>query len=366
MSMEAAAAATGDLSPFEQLRFARHVILTESRALARLADRLDGEFCRAVELVHSCRGNVIVCGMGKAGLIGQKIMATMASTGTPSHCLHPAEAVHGDLGRVRRGDVVLMLSQSGETEEIVRLLPSLCEFGVPIVAITASTASSLGRAATVTVELGPLEEACSLGLAPSTSTTAMLALGDALALVVSQMRRFSREDFARFHPAGSLGSKLSRVEQHARPLGQCRVSSEEQTVREVLVGAAMPGRRTGATMLVDQQGCLSGIFTDSDLARLFEHHRDGELDHPISNVMTRNPLRVEVGSMMVDAVSIMAGRKISELPVVDADGKPVGLIDITDVVAMLPKEAAPAESAAPPQKSVAWRVVGQSDNGRGA
>ena len=202
------------------------MILTESRALARVADRLDGEFCRAVELVHSCRGNVIVCGMGKAGLIGQKIMATLASTGTPSHCLHPAEAVHGDLGRVRRGDVVLMLSQSGETEEIVRLLPSLTEFGVPIVAITASAASSLGRAATVTIELGPLEEACALGLAPSTSTTAMLALGDALALVVSQMRRFSREDFARFHPAGSLGNKLSRVEHHARPLEQCRVSSD--------------------------------------------------------------------------------------------------------------------------------------------
>ena len=191
-----AAAATGDLSPFEQLRFARHVILSESRALARVADGLNGEFCRAVELIHSCRGNVIVCGMGKAGLIGQKIMATLASTGTPSHCLHPAEAVHGDLGRVRRGDVVLMLSQSGETEEIVRLLPSLTEFGVPIVAITASSTSSLGRAATVTIELGPLEEACALGLAPSTSTTAMLALGDALALVVSQMRRFSREDFA--------------------------------------------------------------------------------------------------------------------------------------------------------------------------
>jgi arabinose-5-phosphate isomerase len=366
MSMEAAAAVTGQLSPFEQLRFARQVILTESRALNRLADQLGEEFCRAVELVHSCQGNVIVCGIGKAGLIGQKIMATMASTGTPSHCLHPAEAVHGDLGRVGRNDVVLMLSQSGETEEIVRLLPSLADFGVPIIAITASRRSSLGQAATVTVELGSLEEACSLGLAPSTSTTAMLALGDALALVVSQMRQFSREDFARFHPAGSLGVKLSRVEHHARPLRQCRVSSENETVREVLVGASVPGRRTGAIMLVDGQGRLSGIFTDSDLARLFEHRRDNELDRPIRDLMTKNPLRVEVGSMMVDAVAIMAGRKISELPVIDAAGKPVGMIDITDVVAMLPKEAT-AEAVSPPSKQpVTLRVVGQCEKGRSA
>jgi arabinose-5-phosphate isomerase len=362
MSMEATATVSGDLSPFEQLRFARHVILTESRALARMADRIDGEFCRAVDLVHACRGNVIVCGMGKAGLIGQKIMATLASTGTPSHCLHPAEAVHGDLGRVRRNDVVLILSQSGETDEIVRLLPSLTEFGVPIIAITASHASSLGRAATVVIELGTMEEACSLGLAPSTSTTAMLAVGDALALVVSQMRCFSREDFARFHPAGSLGNKLSKVEYHARPLVQCRVASEQQTVREVLVEARMPGRRTGATMLVDQEGRLSGIFTDSDLARLFERRRDRDLDFPIRNVMTKDPLRVKAGSLMIDAVAIMAERKISELPVVDAKGKPLGLIDITDVVALAPIEPAPSEplpvSSTPSGK---WRVVGQSE-----
>jgi arabinose-5-phosphate isomerase len=362
MSMEAAAAAAGQLSPFEQLRFARHVILTESRALAKLADRLNADFCRAVDLVYSCRGNVIVCGIGKAGLIGQKIMATMASTGTPSHSLHPAEAVHGDLGRVGRNDLMLILSQSGETDEIVRLLPVLAEFGLPMIAITASGTSSLGRAATVTIELGRLEEACSLGLAPSTSTTAMLAVGDALALVVSQMRHFGREDFARFHPAGSLGNKLSRVEHHARPLGQCRVSSENQTVREVLVAASVPGRRTGAIMLVDGQGRLSGIFTDSDLAKLFEHHRDGELDYPIRNVMTNNPLRVQTGSMMVDAVAIMAGRKISELPVIDADGRPVGLIDITDVVALLPKETTPTEPTPTPSGPVSLRVVGQAEN----
>jgi len=253
-----------------------------------------------------------------------------------------------------------MLSQSGETDEIVRLLPSLAEFGVPVVAITGRAASKLGRAATVVLELGSLEEACSLGLAPSTSTTAMLAVGDALALVVSRMRHFSREDFARFHPAGSLGYQLSKVEQHARPLEQCRVAGQEQTVREVLVGASVPGRRTGATMLVDAESRLSGIFTDSDLARLFEHRRDGDLDRPVRHVMTENPLRVVVGSMMLDAVTLMAGRKISELPVVDADGKPVGLIDITDVVALLPKDAA-KETEKTERTSASWRVVGSEE-----
>jgi arabinose-5-phosphate isomerase len=341
MSMEAISSKLGQLSQFEQLRYGRQIILLESKALEKIAGRLDGEFCRAVQYMYECRGNIIVSGMGKAGLVGHKIMATLASTGTPSHFLHPAEAVHGDLGRIHRGDVMLVLSQSGETEEVVRLLPSLVELGVPILAITGRASSKLGRAATVVVELGPLEEACALGLAPSTSTTAMMAVGDALALVTSRLRNFGRDDFARFHPGGSLGNKLSKVEHHCRPLDQCRVAVENQTVREMLVGVSKPGRRTGATMLVDRQGFLTGIFTDRDLARLFEHHRDAELDGPVSKVMTHDPLRVPVGSMMADAVAIMAERKISELPVVDADGRPQGLIDITDVVALLPKETLP-------------------------
>ncbi len=326
------------LCPVQQLRFAREILEQESQTLATLAERLGGEFCEATEHLFHCQGSVIVSGMGKAGLIGQKITATLASTGTRSHCLHPAEAVHGDLGRVHRDDVVLLLSQSGETEEIVRLLPPLCELGVPIIAITANRGSTLGRAATVCIELGSLEEACSLGLAPSTSTTAMLALGDALALVTSRMRNFGREDFARFHPAGSLGRKLSKVEQHMRPLDQCRMTSDEKTVREVLVAVGVSGRRTGATMLVDAQGRLSGIFTDSDLARLFEQHRDGELDSVVGNVMTCSPLAVCHGTRMTEAVNLMASRKISELPVVDQQGCPIGLIDITDIVSLLPEQ----------------------------
>jgi len=358
------------LSPFEQLRYARQILQLESRALAKLSERLDSEFCRAVELVFGCRGSVIVSGMGKAGLVGQKIMATLASTGTRSHCLHPAEAGHGDLGRVHPDDLMLILSQSGQTEEILRLLPPLVELGVPIIAVTARADSTLGQAATVVLELGPLQEACPLGLAPSTSTTAMLALGAALALVVSQMRHFSAEDFARFHPAGSLGRKLSKVESCIRPLDQCRIASQEQTVREVLISVGRPGRRTGAIMLVDDQGRLAGIFTDSDLARLFERRRDGDLDRPVSQVMTRNPCTVQAGSMMSDAVAIMVERKISELPVVDAERLPVGLMDITDIVGLLPQggdlaspvEAPRAKPHVPPPHGC--RVVRQAEEER--
>lgn len=335
-----AARTLGILSPFEQLRYAQEIIQIESQTLARLAGRLDTDFCRATHLMYRCVGSVIVSGMGKAGIIGQKIAATLASTGTRSHFLHPAEAVHGDLGRVHHEDVMLILSQSGETEEVLALLPSLTEFGVPIIAVTGRKSNSLARQSTITLELGPVKEACALGLAPSTSTTAMLALGDALALVTSRMHSFSPADFARFHPGGSLGRKLSNVEDLMRPLEECRVAYESQTVREIFVGLHRPERRTGAIMLVDEHGCLRGLFTDSDLARLFESRRDDAFDAPVRDVMTAHPRTVEIGSKVTDAVAILAERKISEMPVVDPSGAPVGMLDITDVVSMIPEEAA--------------------------
>lgn len=337
----------GPLTPFEQLRYAREIIELESQALAAIADRLDMEFCHAVDALYFCAGSVIVTGIGKAGLIGQKLAATLASTGTRSHFLHPAEAIHGDLGRIHRDDVVLVLSQSGETEEVVRLLPSLTELNAAIIAITARRSSTLGQAASVVIELGPLKEACSLGLAPSTSTTAMLGVGDALALVTSRMRSFGREDFARFHPGGSLGLQLAKVEDHMRSLDDCRVTPCSQTVREVLVASRSPGRRTGAIMVVDPDNVLRGIFTDSDLARLFEARQDHRLDAPIRDVMTKRPRTVPAGSMMTDAVEIMAERKISELPVVDADGQPLGMLDITDIVSLFPQFDFAAKSAQP-------------------
>jgi len=345
---------------FEQLSFAREVMQSESRAIAQVARRLDQEFCRAADCLFNCRGSTIVTGIGKAGLVGQKIVATLASTGTRSHFLHPAEAVHGDLGRVHGDDVVLALSQSGETDEIVRLLPPLAEARVPIVAITGGATSPLAHAAAVVIDLGPLTEACPLGLAPSSSTAAMLAVGDALALVVSRMRGFAREDFARFHPAGNLGLKLSKVQQHMRPLEQCRVAPREETVRQVLVRVSVPGRRTGATMLVDPDGRLAGIFTDSDLARLFEHRRDEALDAPIDSVMTVNPLKVAYGALMSDAVALMAQRKISELPVVDDNGRPVGLIDVTDVVGLFPQKAEAAPVKTSPHEG--WGIVAEEAN----
>ncbi len=338
MSMPQPVAAS-PMTPLEQLRYAREIIHLEGQALASVARRLDGEFCRAVDVLFACQGSAIATGMGKAGLIAHKVAATLASTGTRSHYLHPAEAVHGDLGQIRRDDVALIFSQSGETEEVLRLLPSLAEFGVPMIAITGRAASTLGRAATVTIELGPLKEACALGLAPSTSTTAMLAVGDALALVTSRMRDFGRQDFARFHPAGNLGRQLSKVDDFMRPLAECRLAAVSQSVRQVFVKRSLRGRRTGAIMLVDAQGKLAGIFTDSDLARLFEGNRDAAIDRPICEVMTSRPCTVPQGAMMLDAVAVMAERKISELPVIDAEGKPQGMIDITDVVGLFPEAA---------------------------
>jgi arabinose-5-phosphate isomerase len=269
--------------------------------------------------------------MGKAGIIGQKIAATLASTGTRAHYLHPAEAFHGDLGRVHPQDVVLMLTQSGETAEVVQLLPSLREFGVPLVAVTATKSSTVGRAASV-------------GLAPSTSTTAMLAVGDALALVLSKMRDFRAEDFARFHPGGALGRKLSRVDDIMRPLDECRTARDGQTVRQVIVACSRPGRRTGAIMLTDADGRLTGLFTDSDLARIFERRGEAAIDRPISEVMAASPTTVTSGTRVGDAVTLLATRKFSELPVVDRVGRPIGLVDVTDVLGL--KAAAENESAA--------------------
>ena len=332
------------LSEGEVLQLGREVLCTEARALASLIGKLDTRFFRAVRLLYGLRGNLIVSGMGKAGLIGQKLAATFASTGTQAHFLHPAEAFHGDLGRVHKGDLVLVLSQSGETKEVVQLLPALGRLGVPLLAITASSHSTLGRKSDVTIELGKLKEACTLGLAPSTSTTAMLALGDALALVVSRLKGFEAEDFARLHPGGSLGLQLSHVEDYMRAPQECRIAHANTTVRQVLATCTKPGRRTGAIMLTGADGRLAGLFTDSDLVRLIESRNEGALDCPISETMNTSPTTVSRSDKMRVAIDILAERRISELPVIDAEGKPVGLIDVTDVLALLP-EPIPTRSA---------------------
>jgi len=335
-------------TPLTRIEKAREILRHEANAVLEIAESLEQSpgqaFSKAVALLLDCRGCAILSGIGKAGLVAQKLVATLASTGTPSHFLHPAEAVHGDLGRVTADDLVVMFSQSGETEEIVRLLPSLADMGVPVIAVTASEDSTLARHATLVLPLGKRAEADPLNLAPSTSTTAMLALGDALALVVSAERGFRAEHFAKFHPGGSLGRKLSLVEEYMRPIDECRVAPDSETVREIFMRHRVAGRRSGAVILHDNEGRLSGIFTDSDLARLFESRNDGGLDRPVAEVMTCTPLVVTFGTKMLEAVAIMARRKISELPVIDDHRVPLGMIDITDVVANFPEYALYAEN----------------------
>lgn len=325
-------------SEVEQLREAREILRHASQAVADLSRRLDTRFCSAVRLLEQCAGSVVVTGMGKAGLIGRKLAATLSSTGTRALFLHPAEAVHGDLGCVRRDDVVLALSNSGETEEICRLLPLLARMETPIVAITGRLSSTLGQAAAITLELGPLREAGQFGLAPTTSTTAMLALGDALALVVSRTRGFTRQQFGQFHPAGSLGRQLQSVGEAMRSGDQLRIAPETATIREVFVNIRKTGRRTGAVMLVDGDGRLSGLFTDSDLVRLLENRRESEIDLPIAGAMTARPKTIAPDAPLVDAINLLSQHHISELPVIDAEGRPVGLVDITDLIGLMPEE----------------------------
>jgi arabinose-5-phosphate isomerase len=324
--------------PSESLRLGQAIIREEAEALQALAQRLGPSFERSIELLARCPGCAIVTGMGKAGLVGQKIAATLASTGTPSHFVHPAEALHGDLGRIREGDLVLAFSYSGETDEVVRLCSEVAARGVIVVAVTGHTDSSLAAAADTTINMGPMCEAGDLKLAPTTSSTAMLALGDALALVVSKQRGFEADDFARHHPGGSLGRKLGRVEDHMRRLSQCRVALDDDTTRAVLIDAGKEGRRTGAIMLTDRVGALTGIFTDSDLARLVEQRREGALDQCVSDVMTRNPTKIQQGAQLAEAIDMMADLRISELPVTDSHNRPIGIIDITDVMSLLPPD----------------------------
>lgn len=323
---------------FEQIRMGRSIIRQEADALSRLAESLGRDFCRAVEVLLGCQGSVIVTGVGKAGLIGQKLTATLSSTGTRSHFLHPTEAVHGDLGCVHPDDIVLALSNSGETEEVCRLLPILKGLRIPVIAMTATDHSTLGQSADVVLQLGRLREAGTHQLAPSTSTTAMLALGDALALTVSEARGFTPGDFALFHPAGSLGRQLSAVRDVMRGADELRIASEQTLTREVLASTEREGRRTGAVILTDDTGKLSGLFTDSDLARLLAMRQDGQLDRPISEVMTRNPVTLPVEASLAEAVDLLTERKVSELPVVDRRQQPVGLIDITDVIGLMPNK----------------------------
>jgi arabinose-5-phosphate isomerase len=320
-----------------------------------VAQRLDNSFLQAVDLLQRLTGRgvgrVCITGTGKSADIGQKIAGTLNSTGTRAYVLDATRAMHGDLGMVHPDDVALLLSHSGESEEIVRLLSPLRAMVRGVVAMTGNANSSLARQADVAIVYGPLDEVCPLKLAPSASTTAMIALGDALAFVLSHERAFTHEDFARFHPAGSLGRKLLKVEGIMRRGDELRIASAGDTVRSVFARSRHSGRRTGAVMLVDEDGRLCGIFTDSDLARLIEARRDEALDRPIRDVMTADPITIALSVRVGDAVELMRQHKISELPVVDALGRPAGLLDITDLIGV-----APADNAEPTPALALQRV----------
>jgi len=326
------------------LREARSILRMEADAILDVTERLDESFCAACEMLAGCGGSVIVTGMGKAGLIGVKVAATMSSTGTRARFLHPAEAVHGDLGFVQPGDVTLALSNSGETDEVCRLLPLLRRLEAKLVAVTSRRGSRLGSDADVVIETGELREAGPHGLAPTTSTTVMAALGDALALTVSRMKGFTPDDFARVHPAGNLGERLRTVEELMRRGDELRIADDQATVRDVFIASGKPGRRSGAVILVDRERKLSGLFTDSDLARLLESRQDDRLDAPIADVMTRRPFTVSPDRRIHDIVGLLSERKLSEVPVVDGQNRPIGLIDITDVIGSLPSETDPASN----------------------
>ena len=337
----------------------RQILRAELEALERLTFELDEHFVVAAERLIACRGSVVVTGVGKAGIVGQKFAASLSSTGTPSHFMHPVEAVHGDLGCIRPGDTLVFFSYSGETEEVTRLLPLIQRLQAAVrpalsihggeepistlgeqsskrtistIAVTADGQSTLGRGVDCVVPLGRHAEACALGLAPSCTTTLMLAISDALALVTSEARGFTKQHFAALHPAGNLGARLAKVTDVMRPLRDCRVASEESTVREAFVRMSRPGRRTGAIMLVGRDRRLSGIFTDSDLARILERQQDDQLNQPVSQVMSRHYHTVGEAAYLSEALKIMSQHKISELPVVDQHHQPIGLVDITDVV----------------------------------
>ncbi len=307
----------------------REILKIEAAAVLSLADRLGPEFDEAIAAVVACKGHLVVTGMGKAGLVAQKISATFASTGTPSIFLHPAEAYHGDLGRVLAADVVLAISNSGETDEVVRLLPSIKQIGARVIALTASKGSTLGRTADIVVELGRIEEACPLKLAPSATTTAILALGDALALCVLEARGFDKEQFALFHPGGDLGRKLLKVADIMRTGDRNPLVREETPITEAI--ATITKARAGAVTIVDAEGKLIGIFTDGDLRRTIS--RDPKLiTAKIGDVMTRKPRTITPDRLASEALKVLHEKKIDELPVVNDRGEPVGMIDVQDLL----------------------------------
>ena len=316
----------------DSLERARRVLSIEINEIQRLSDRLDEHFTRAVRFLREAvahRGKIIVLGVGKSGHVGEKIAATLTSTGAPAVVLNSLNALHGDLGVISDGDVILTLSYSGETEELLRVLPALARFDVKRIALTGNISSSLAKASDVVLDVSVTQEACPHNLAPTSSTTVMLALGDALAMVLLEERGFTREDFARFHPAGQLGQTLLlRVRDIMRSGDQAAIVKGDSPVIEVL--KTLTERRAGAALVVDDHGALKGVFTHGDFARRFPS--DAEIgSRPVEEVMTANPVTIGADKLAAEVLVVLEQHRIDDLVVTDADGKPLGVVDSQDL-----------------------------------
>ncbi len=311
------------------LETAKRVLRVESEAIAGLIARLDARFEKAVELLHGCKGRVVVTGLGKSGLVGRKIAATFASTGTPALFLHAGEALHGDLGMLTAGDVLLAISSSGETGELLELLESVKRLGVPLIALTANAKSTLAGASSIVLDIAVKEEACSLNLAPTASTAAAMAMGDALAISLLERRGFKEEDFAALHPGGRLGNKLRRVES--------LMHSGENAPR-VLPTSKMPDviyemsrKGLGLAAVTEADGKLLGIITDGDLRRVMQKRQENVLALSAADCMTKNPVTLGRSELAASALRMMEERKITSLLIVDAAGKLEGVLHIHDL-----------------------------------
>ena len=309
---------------------AARVLRIEGDAVAALVERLDGRFARAVHLLHACRGRVVLTGMGKSGYIAQKIAATFSSTGTPALFLHPAEGVHGDLGMIVRGDVVVAISKSGETEELASILPHIKRFGVPLVSLVGNLQSTLARESDVSLDVSVKEEACALNPVPTASTTAALVMGDALAVALLELRGFREEDFALLHPGGHLGRRLLlRVRDLIHTGEALPLVRDEATMREAIL--EISGKRLGITAVVDASGLLCGIVTDGDLRRALQKFPD-LLTRRVADCMTHRPKTISRDELAARAVQVMERHSITSLLVVGEDGRPEGVLHLHDLL----------------------------------
>jgi len=309
---------------------AKKVLQIERDAISSLIGRIDSNFAKVIDAIYKIKGRVIVSGMGKSGFIAQKISATLSSTGTPSLYLHPAEALHGDLGRVTKDDIVMALSNGGETEEIVKCLPIFKKIGVKVIAMLGNTRSTIAKKSDYMLDASVKREACPLGLAPTSSTTAMLALGDALAVALLDKKGFKEKDFAFYHPGGILGKRLILSVADIMRTGSANpVVKDNKTIKDVLL--VITKARAGSASVVDSKGRLVGIFTDGDLRRHIEA-KPSIIQKKVRDVMTKNPITIKKERLAAEAFEIMSSRRIDEIPVVDDKKRPIGLLDVQDLL----------------------------------